>query len=158
MKNGPYPRFSACTIRRFLLRRGFVMAAAGPDPPWPPLLKGGKERGAPSNGEETWRSLMGRKLVQPNGGGNLCSLMGRKLVQPNGGNLEYSRGEISTPRIGSFQQPRACRFGGIVPGGWGPYDIRWPRSTGMSLIGDARAYGNCRIASTLMQRVFAHTP
>ena len=27
---------------RFLLRDGFVIAAAGTHPPWPPLLKGGK--------------------------------------------------------------------------------------------------------------------
>ncbi len=41
MKSGPYWRISRRTIRRFLLRGGFVLAAAGTDPPWPPLLKGG---------------------------------------------------------------------------------------------------------------------
>ena len=33
---------SSWTTRRFLLRDGFVMAAAGMHPPWPPLLKGGR--------------------------------------------------------------------------------------------------------------------
>ena len=34
------------TIWRFVLRDGFVVAAAGTDPPWPPLFNGGKDRGA----------------------------------------------------------------------------------------------------------------
>ncbi len=42
MKNGPVWRISRVTIRRFLLGDGFVMAAAGTDPPWPPLCKEGK--------------------------------------------------------------------------------------------------------------------
>ena len=44
MKSGPYWRVARWTIRRFLLRDGFVMAAAAIDPPWPPLLRGGRLR------------------------------------------------------------------------------------------------------------------
>ncbi len=193
MKNGPYPRFSACTsrrclsghgsvmaaagrdpgvlksgpdwrismwaIRRFLLRDGVVMAAAGTDPPWPPLPKGGKGKGSPllKGGKGKGSPLLkgGKERGAPFQRG------GKERGAPfqrGGSSAQHSRGEIPTPWIGSFQQPRACRFGGIVPGEWGPYDIRWPRSTGMSLIGRARAYGHCPIARTQMPRVSAHTP
>ena len=42
MERGLYWRIARFRIRRSLLRSGIVMAAAGTDPPWPPLLNGGK--------------------------------------------------------------------------------------------------------------------
>ena len=42
MERGLYWRIARFRIRRSLLRSGIVMAAAGTDPPWPPLFKGGK--------------------------------------------------------------------------------------------------------------------
>ena len=45
VKRWLYWRISRWTVRRFLLRDGYVMAAAGMHPPWPPLLKGGKVGG-----------------------------------------------------------------------------------------------------------------
>ena len=37
LKRGLYWRIARYKTRRFLLRSEIVMAAAGPDPPWPPL-------------------------------------------------------------------------------------------------------------------------
>ena len=51
MRRGPCWRTLRCTIRRFPLLDSFVMAAAGPDPPWPPLLKGGKLGGTFASGD-----------------------------------------------------------------------------------------------------------
>ncbi len=48
------------------MRDGFVTATAGADPPWPPLLKGGKRKGEPL--------LKGGKLRAKFAAGNLRSI------------------------------------------------------------------------------------
>ena len=56
MKRGLYWRISGSANPRFLLRDGFVKSGRWDDPPWPPLLKGGKGKAqqTPKEGGASW--------------------------------------------------------------------------------------------------------